>query len=208
MISAALLPGSSSIILGEAPGEIMKKLYQHICKTEVFLAATCFVVSCSIIFIAAIARTLKHPINWSQDMSLFLFAWSVFLSADAALRADKLVNIDILVSHLPQLTRKYLKIAMYVIILIFLVLLFFYGIKLMLFSQRRVFQGIPGFSYSWVALSIPVGSFLQMITVGLKLKDSFAGGNFPGNGNSPTNLKAKNESDTSGTPSASKESEA
>lgn len=149
----------------------MKKLYTYICRAEVFIAALCFGISCFLIFFAAIARTLDHPINWSQDMSLFLFAWSVFLSADAALRADRLVNVDLLVNRFSVNTRKILAIASYVIIFIFLAAMVYYGIKLSIFSRRRVFQGIPGFSYTWVILSVPVGSFLQMITVILKLKD-------------------------------------
>ena len=148
----------------------MKKLYTYICKAEVFIAALCFGISCLLIFFAAIARTLDHPINWSQDMSLFLFAWSVFLSADAALRADRLVNVDLLVNRFSEKTRKLLAIASYVIIFIFLAAMVYYGVKLSIFSRRRVFQGIPGFSYTWVILSVPVGSFLQMITVSLKLK--------------------------------------
>jgi TRAP-type C4-dicarboxylate transport system permease small subunit len=152
----------------------MKKLYATICKAEVFTAALCFSISCLLIFLAAIARTLDHPINWSQDMSLFLFAWSVFLSADAALREDRLVNIDLLVIHFSERTRKCIAIATYLIILVFLAVLFYYGLKLSLFSHRRVFQGIPGFSYTWVILSVPVGSFLQGITVILKLKGLMA----------------------------------
>ncbi|HBK58424.1 MAG TPA: C4-dicarboxylate ABC transporter [Spirochaetaceae bacterium] len=148
----------------------MKKIYQFLGKAEVFISATCFTISLVLIFSSAIARALKHPINWSQDMSLFLFAWAVFLSADAALRADKLINIDLLVSHFPQNLRKYIAIATYVLILGFLVILMYNGIKLSLFSRRRVFQGIPGFSYSWVIISIPVSALLQSATVILKLK--------------------------------------
>jgi TRAP-type C4-dicarboxylate transport system permease small subunit len=149
----------------------MKKLYGLICKAEVFLAALCFSISCCLIFFAAVARTFDRPINWSQDMSLFLFAWSVFLSADAAFRADKLVNIDLLVTRFPASARKALSMLIYLVILVFLAILIWYGIKLSLFSRRRVFQGIPGFSYSWVTISIPAGSFLMAITSILKLKD-------------------------------------
>jgi len=148
----------------------MKKIYQFLGKAEVFISATCFTVSLVLIFSSAIARTLKHPINWSQDMSLFLFAWGVFLSADAAMRADKLINIDLLVGHFPQHIRKYIAIAIYALILGFLAILIYNGIKLSIFSRRRVFQGIPGFSYSWVILSIPAGALLQSTTVILKLR--------------------------------------
>jgi TRAP-type C4-dicarboxylate transport system, small permease component len=92
-------------------------------------------------FLAAVARTFDHPINWSQDMSLFLFAWSVFLSADAAFRADKLVNIDLLSSRFSASAKRVFSILIYCIILVFLGTLIWYGIKLSLFSRRRVFQG-------------------------------------------------------------------
>jgi len=148
----------------------MKKLYEIVGKAEVTISAFCFATSCLLIFLAAIARTMKHPINWSQDLSLFLFTWSVFLSADVTLRADRLVNIDLLINRFSARARKNILIANFVVILAFLTALFFYGIKLSLFSRRRVFQGIPGFSYSWVTLSVVVGSLLLGVTVFLKLK--------------------------------------
>jgi len=148
----------------------MKKLYDYIGKAEVLISASCFSVSCFVIFTAAIARTMNHPINWSQDLSLFLFSWSVFLSADVALRADRLVSVDILVNRLPMRAQKCIAFINYGIILAFLAALVFYGIKLSIFSWRRVFQGIPGFSYGWVTISFPFGGLLLGTTVILKIK--------------------------------------
>ena len=124
----------------------MRKFYEYLCKTEVVLAATCFAISCLIIFMAALARTVDRPINWSQDLSLFLFAWSVFLSADVALRADRLVNVDLLLYRLSPPLRRAINLGNYVLILIFLMALVYFGIKLAYLSRVRVFQGIPGFS--------------------------------------------------------------
>jgi TRAP-type C4-dicarboxylate transport system permease small subunit len=149
----------------------MKRLYALVCKTEIVAAAFCFCTSCVLIFFAAIARTFNHPINWSQDLSLFLFAWSVFLSADAALRADKLVNVDLLVGRFSARTKRIVSIANYIVILVFLAALLWFGVKLCLISRNRVFQGIPGFSYLWVNLSIPVGSLLLGITAVGKLRN-------------------------------------
>lgn len=148
----------------------MRKFYQYLCKAEVLAAATCFAVSCLIIFAAALARTMDRPINWSQDLSLFLFAWSVFLSADAALRADKLVNVDLLVNRLPHRVRRAVALGNYVLILVFLAALVYFGIKLAYISRVRVFQGIPGFSYAWVTLSVPVGAMMMLITTILKMR--------------------------------------
>jgi TRAP-type C4-dicarboxylate transport system permease small subunit len=153
----------------------MKKLYELVGKVETVVAATCFSLSCLMIFSAAVARTLNHPINWSQDMSLFLFAWSVFISADVGLRADRLVNVDLLVKVFPHKHQKVIALINYAIILVFLAAMVFFGIKLSIFSWRRVFQGMPGFSYGWVTLSAPVGSFLIGTTVVLKMKALLTG---------------------------------
>jgi len=147
----------------------MRVLYEKICKTEVIVSALALSISCLLIFSAAIARSVGHPFNWSQDLSLFLFAWSVFLSADVALRKDKLVRVELLTSRFSPKTARLAVIVNYIIIFAFLVAMVFFGIKLCFLSARRVFQGIPGFSYTWVTASVPTGAFLMMVTVVLKL---------------------------------------
>jgi TRAP-type C4-dicarboxylate transport system permease small subunit len=39
-----------------------------------------------------------------------------------------------------------------------------YGIKLSYTTRFRSFQGIPWFSYTWVTLSVPIGSMLMVTT--------------------------------------------
>lgn len=150
----------------------MKRLFENLRKAEVVTAALCFTISCLVIFAAAIARTVRQPLNWSQDMALFLFAWSVFLSADAALRADKLVTVDLLVNSFSERWRNVITILNYIIVLVFLGFLLWFGVRLSYLTRTRVFQGIPGFSYTWVTLSVPVGALLMIITVTGKLKNT------------------------------------
>jgi TRAP-type C4-dicarboxylate transport system permease small subunit len=114
---------------------------------------------------------MDNPINWSQDLSLFLFAWSVFLAADVALRNDKLVRMELVLLKTSEKTTRIVTIINYLLIVVFLAALTFYGIKLSFISHRRVFQGIPGFSYTWVILCVPIGCSLMIVTSVLKLKD-------------------------------------
>ena len=79
----------------------LERLEGHIEKGEAVIAAFCLITSTVLIFIAAVMRSISQPINWSLDISLFLFAWATFLSADVAYREDKLVNLDFLISALP-----------------------------------------------------------------------------------------------------------
>jgi len=148
----------------------MRKFYKKICQAEVVVSAVCLSVSCLLIFVAAIARSVDRPFNWSQDLSLFLFAWSVFLAADVALRKDKLVRMELLTNTLKPEISKIVTIINYVLILVFLVAMTYFSIKLCFISYRRVFQGLPRFSYTWVTASFPVGALLMIVTVVLKLK--------------------------------------
>lgn len=147
----------------------MRVLYEKICKTEVVVSAIALSISCLLIFTAAIARSVGHPFNWSQDLSLFLFAWSVFLSADVALRKDKLVRVELLTSRFSPRIARLAVVVNYFIILALLAAMVYFGVKLCFLSSRRVFQGIPGFSYTWVTASVPTGAFLMIVTVVLKL---------------------------------------
>lgn len=147
----------------------MKKAAEIIVKIERGLAAVCLVVATCITFVAAITRVFGYPINWSIDMSLFLWAWCIFFSGDLALRNDKLVRVDMLIDKIPGKGRKIHSIILYVIILVFLFALLIYGSQLVYTSRLRPFQSIPAISYSWVTLSLPVGALLMIRSVIVKI---------------------------------------
>lgn len=153
----------------------MKQLSKRIVKVETAVAGVCLASSTLLIFLAAVARSIDQPINWSLDISLFLFAWATFLSADVAFRKDNLVNVDVFVYRLPDKAARTIKIVTYVLIFLFLAMLVFYGFVLAYRSRQRAFQGIPSVSYSWVTLSLPVGAVLLLQTTAEKILDLVRG---------------------------------
>lgn len=148
-----------------------KKAYEFIGQAENVLASFFFIVMVCIIFAAGFGRTMGYPIGWAMDTSTFLFAWAVFFSADIAMRKNRHVHVsvEILVNRLPKKIQSYIALLNYVIIVIFLAFLIVYGIKLCFITRFRAYQGIPGFSYTWVTLSIPVGCTSLLITILLKI---------------------------------------
>jgi TRAP-type C4-dicarboxylate transport system permease small subunit len=150
----------------------MKKIYERLMEGETYAAAFGFTGSTLLIFVSSIMRSIGHPINWAWDLTLFLFAWSVFLAADSAMRHDKLVMVDLLVNAFPVKMKNILTVVNYLLMLAFLVALVVFGVIMSYTTRSRTFQGMPSFSYTWVTLSIPVGAALLCITVVLKLKDS------------------------------------
>jgi len=131
---------------------------------QIYLAIFTLLSSVTIIFTAAVMRSFGNPINWGLDMSLLLFTWSTFLSADVAYRNNKVVHVDTFVNYLPEKARKLLRLACYIIVLVFLVTMVRLGIRLCIVSVARTFQGIPWLSYTWLALSVPVGFSMMIIT--------------------------------------------
>ena len=147
----------------------IKKTYRIICHIEAGVAAVFLIATVVVIFSLAIFRTFGVPIHWALDTALLVFAWGVFLGADVAFREDKLVNVDFLLTKLPDKAQRVVQLVLYLLIGLFLGTLVYFGIDLSISTQHRSFQGIPALSYTWVTVSMPVCSFLMLITVSIKL---------------------------------------
>ncbi|MBS3921217.1 MAG: TRAP transporter small permease [Deltaproteobacteria bacterium] len=152
----------------------MKKLYEYICKGETFLIKVFLVFIVGLVFVAAVTRYIGYPINWSVDMAVCLFAWCTFLGGDVAMRNNKLMNVEFLIKKLPEKYRNSIELINFFIILIFLLAFIGYGIKLSYTTRFRQFQGIPGFSYTWVTISVPIAGTLMVITTINKIRERLA----------------------------------
>jgi TRAP-type C4-dicarboxylate transport system permease small subunit len=149
----------------------MNKVYEYVCKGESFLTKVFIVFLVALVFVAAATRYMGYPINWSVDIAVCLFAWCTFLGGDVALRKNKLMNVDFFIGKLSPEKRRLVELLNLLIILIFLGALVVYGTKLSYTTRFRTFQGIPWFSYTWVTISVPIGSILMMITTILKIRE-------------------------------------
>jgi TRAP-type C4-dicarboxylate transport system permease small subunit len=148
----------------------MRGFYERLCRHEMRIAQATLAVLSVLVLVAAVARTLHYPLNWAMDAATFLFAWTVFLGADAAMRLDRLFCIELLTGRLPWKVRLWLQIVNYAIIVVFLLGMIGYGLWLSYTTRLRTFQGIPGFSYTWVTLSVPFGCALMLLTAILKIR--------------------------------------
>ncbi|MEW9674130.1 TRAP transporter small permease [Ammoniphilus sp. 3BR4] len=146
----------------------MKKVYGYFCKIEETIVQVFICAVMALVFISAVFRTIKYPLNWATDLSLLLFAWVVFLGADMALRNTELVNVDLLLKRFAGKVQKNIYIFWNLIIMAFLLTLIWYGIPLAMESSKRLFQTL-GISYSWATISVPIGSMFMLITTGIKI---------------------------------------
>ncbi len=147
----------------------MGMLYRRLLKVEAILAGMFLILMVLLIFAGGVARMMHHPINWTIDLATCFFAWAVFLCADIAWRNDALMSIDVVAGRLPPRAQQALRQVNYVIISAFLLYAIYAGLWLSWVSRARSFQGIPGVSYSWVTMSLPVGALLLLVTTLLKI---------------------------------------
>jgi len=74
------------------------------------------------------------------------------------------VAVDTLLVFLPPKVRLGVWFLIWGLITLFLLILAWYSFQMAYLSRMRTFQGIPEFSYTWVALSVSVGSLLMGLT--------------------------------------------
>jgi TRAP-type C4-dicarboxylate transport system permease small subunit len=150
----------------------MRKFYEFLYQAEMLVAKYTLFALSSLVFAAAVARTIRYPISWAMDMATFLFAWCVFLGGDIAIRKNRLFCIVILTSKLPQKVQLILQVANYAIISAFLVGMIGYGSYLSYTTRLRAFQGMPAVSYTWVTISVPIGCALMLTSAIRKIREA------------------------------------
>ena len=151
----------------------MRTIYRAVKRAEAILAGIFLLLMVALIFAGGVARMMHHPINWTIDLATCFFAWAAFLCADIAWRNDAFMSIDVLTRRAPPPLRHAILQLNHLIIAIFLGYMIYAGLWLSWVSRARSFQGIPGVSYSWVTMSLPVGALLLLVTTLLKARRAY-----------------------------------
>lgn len=142
----------------------MNKFSRFVLFVEEIISGSLLCLISVLVFISAVARTLDHPINWAQDIALLSFGWLTFIGADVLAKSGKLINIDLLVKRFPRVIQNLLAVIFDFMMLVFLFVLIFYGIKLVSQSFNRMFNTL-NMSYAWCTMAVPTGSTLMFITI-------------------------------------------
>lgn len=125
-----------------------------------------------LVFIAAISRTVGHPVIWSDDMAQLLFVWLCMLGAARAMRLKAHMAVDYLIKLLPRTKRWMLEIVNGLLILGFLLTLAVAGYQLTMLNWERIY-GDSQLSYAWVTIAIPIGCLLMSIEILIHMARSF-----------------------------------
>ena len=129
------------------------------CFSVIILLAVLVIV----VFAQVLGRYVFHSsIFWSEELSRYVTVWATMLCSSVCLRRGAHMGIRFVHDLLPELLRKYTSLMVYSAIMIFLMIVFANGIKLVdkTWAQLSPTLLMPmGIAY----LSVPVGAALMMV---------------------------------------------
>jgi TRAP-type C4-dicarboxylate transport system permease small subunit len=148
----------------------MKKFYHYYCKVEVFVCSIGFISIVALVFVSALARGLRHPIQWTVDISQLLLAWVSFLGADIAWRHGQILGLDIITKRFSPKNRNLVELIILLVILAALIIFIIFGFILAKGNWERAMQ-VVRMSYSFVTLSLPAASISMSVSTIIKIAE-------------------------------------
>jgi TRAP-type C4-dicarboxylate transport system permease small subunit len=122
-------------------------------------------VMTAIVTIAVIARyVLSQPIGWSEEVSIYLMIWGIFLGTAFTLKHDAHIGVDLLMSRLSHRAKRFFHCFQYLVGLAFMSILLVKGIGMIKLSLMLDSRSIAtDFPLYLIQLSVPVGAVLLML---------------------------------------------
>lgn len=147
-------------------------MLKRLAQVELAVVVALLALIVGLVFVAAIMRTLGHPLIWSVDMAQLLFIWLCFVGGTRAMREKSHIGMEVLVKHLGYRRQFWLEMALAVVVLVFLGILAVEGWKLTLMNRERQF-GDSTLSYAWVTVAVPAGCLMLGVALAYNMADAW-----------------------------------
>ena len=115
----------------------------------------------------------KSP-SWTEEISRFLFVYSISFGAPLALKKEEYVKVDIIISKLPLKVQDKIDSIIYLLLSIFFILIGYTGYE---FGMLGLYQTSPAMQLPMLIpyMSISISCIFLMIYSFYKVKERFAG---------------------------------
>lgn len=105
---------------------------------------------------------LVKPIPWAEEAARYLFVWATFLGASVAVKTKQHTIVLFFVEKVPEKMKRTVLFLGYVIVILFLAVILFYGTTL---SFKIVNQTSPALQLSmfYPSLALPIGALVMIL---------------------------------------------
>ena len=118
-----------------------------------------------------------NPPTWTEELARYLFAWLIFLGAGLAFGRRSHIVVDALINALPARVRQGVAILGEALVLSFLLLLLWQGVKMVMLTSNTHSAAL-GINIGFVYAALPVGAAVSLVFVTANLLRA-ARGNVP-----------------------------
>lgn len=135
---------------------------------QVFLGAIIIIIFYSVIM----RYVFSYPPAWAEELSRFIFIWTVMLGAVVVTREQSHIELTIIVDRLPTRLKFVISMLTRLLMICFCAVMIQQGLKIYPIVAEAA---SPTFAISmgWMYLSIPVGGFLMAIFILENIVKSF-----------------------------------
>jgi C4-dicarboxylate transporter DctQ subunit len=148
---------------GTPPGGLRARLDRALDRAEWTFIGGALAFTSVLLFANVVLRyVFLSPLNWAEELTLYLMVWIVFVGGSIAVRTRGHIAIDLLPLVLSPANRRRLAIAVGLAALAFFAVFFWYSLEHVL-RVRSINQLTPVMQAPmWLTyLAMPVGSFLM-----------------------------------------------
>ena len=142
-----------------------KKFEDGLVKVETGFVCIGLMLLIVTVFAAAVLRFFGIDMSWSTDLAQLAFAWVSFIGADLAMRKDRHMGVDMLTNKLPAKIQNALRLAIYCLILAFLLagLCMEFLFVTLKYPDQKIQYALYAV-YSLATASCPIGCALMSLT--------------------------------------------
>jgi TRAP-type C4-dicarboxylate transport system permease small subunit len=117
---------------------------------------------------------IENPPTWTEELARFLFAWQIFLGAGLAFGRGSHIVVDALLVVLPSGGQRLLAVGTDVIVLGFLAVLAWLGIRMVQLTSDT-YSTAMHLNMGIVYASLPFGAAISAMYVAMHLMDALRG---------------------------------
>jgi TRAP-type C4-dicarboxylate transport system permease small subunit len=116
-----------------------------------------------IVFFQVLFRyTLHSPLDWSEELAMFLFQWCVYIGAAIAVRRGFHYHLDLVTKRFPDRLKALMTLMTSVCIFVTSYIMIYYGVKMMIMVHVQSYP-VMKFSMAYGYLPIPISGALILI---------------------------------------------
>ena len=143
--------------------QVLKRILDFIEKALDAILIVMMIIMCGSVVIQVFSRyVLNRPTSWSEEMARYLLVWITMIGAGVVIRGRGHIDVDILVSRLPDRLRLIVGLFSDLAVLFFLGVLCWGGIGITQVAHRQL-SAATDIPMSLFYLALPLGAFFMIL---------------------------------------------